>query len=64
MTSLINFYFNERSKFVKEYDQNIVLLMQVGSFYEILDKNDTGDNGGARKVSQVLNILLTKKQIN
>ena len=76
MTSLINFYFSERSKFVKEYNQKTVLLMQVGSFYEILDKSDqeSGDSaqnpcdgaqdpcdGGARKISQVLNIILTKK---
>lgn len=63
MTSLIQFYFSERERYIKEegYGEKTVLLMQIGSFYEILDLKDSQSEGGASKVSQVLNILLTKK---
>lgn len=64
MTSLIDFYFSERNKFIEGSDsgnEKTVLLMQIGSFYEILDLKDSPSEGGACKISQVLNILLTKK---
>lgn len=64
-TNLATFYFSEWDKYNQIYKggNGIALLMQVGSFYEILEKHDFS-SGNARKISDFLNIILTKRNKN
>jgi DNA mismatch repair protein MutS len=59
MTNLSDYYLNEWKLYKEKFDK-IALLMQVGSFYEILESHDNVV-GNAREISEVLNIILTKK---
>lgn len=60
--SLLEEYFQLYEKHVKEYDEDkeIILLMQVGSFYEAYESHD--GIGCAQIVSKLLNMHLTKKK--
>lgn len=55
--SVISEYFSYVRDFRKEYGDDVVVLMQIGSFYEILG-TDTDVMSG---VAEVLNVVLTKK---
>lgn len=60
--SLITEYFNYLEEYSKMYGENTIILMQVGSFYEIYSVNNKNEKiGNAEEVSQLLNIQLTRK---
>lgn len=54
-------YFSYYKKYKKEYGENIIILMQVGSFYEIYEITEPELLGNANKVSNVLNFVYTSK---
>lgn len=63
--TLVDEYFNYHIEYTSKYGKNTVILMQVGSFYEIYSVNNkTEQIGNATEVSQLLNIQLTKKNKN
>ena len=51
-------YYEFQSSIEKKYGQNSIIMMMVGSFYEIYEYQDVGK---ARTMSSLLNIALTKK---
>lgn len=51
-------YFEAQKELEKTYGKNTVLLVQIGSFYEIYG---TETIGKAKEISKILNIALTKK---
>jgi len=55
---LIENYFELQIEAEKIYGKNTIILMEVGSFYEIYQYDNIGK---AQEVSKILNILLTKK---
>ena len=60
MSQLLNFYFNTHNTYTQKYDQDsVVVLMQVGSFYEIYASYHDGCN--IFKISSLLNIKIGKK---
>lgn len=59
MTTLLEEYYKTWNRLREEFtDNNIILLMQVGSFYEAYEY---GEEGCAKKVSDSLRIILTKR---
>ena len=60
--SLLEEYFQLYEKHAREHDEDkeIILLMQIGSFYEAYEKHD--GVGCAQRVSKLLNMHLTKKK--
>ena len=59
-SNLILDYISFRSELAKKYGESSVILMMVGSFYEMYEINaDNLEN--IKKVSQILNIHLTKR---
>jgi DNA mismatch repair protein MutS len=63
--SLANYYFETWNYYNSIYKggNGIALLMQVGSFYEILETVDS-TIGNAKTIADTLNIILTKKNKN
>ncbi|ORX78500.1 hypothetical protein K493DRAFT_362925 [Basidiobolus meristosporus CBS 931.73] len=60
--SVVNEYFNFLTLYQHQYGQQLVVLMQVGSFYEIYGvDNNTEKLGNPADISELLNIILTKK---
>lgn len=60
--SVVSEYFKVYSEYHSKYGQKTAVLMQVGSFYEIYGvDNETEKIGNAEELSQMLNIVLTKK---
>ena len=55
---IIKDYFDLYTKYTTQY-KNVILLMQVGSFYEAYSTNTIGPN--TKNISNILNIILTKK---
>lgn len=60
--SVASEYFKLLSEYRRKYGDRTAVLMQVGSFYEIYGvDNDKQKIGNAEELSQMLNIVLTKK---
>jgi DNA mismatch repair protein MutS len=60
--SVASEYFKVYSEYSNKYGHKIAVLMQVGSFYEIYGvDNDKQKIGNAVELSQLLNIVLTRK---
>lgn len=55
---IVNNYFELQIAAEKKYGKNTIILIEIGSFYEIYQYDEIGK---AREVSKILNILLTKK---
>ncbi len=61
---IIDEYFSFYDKYISEYSK-IAVFMQIGSFYECYEYfNNNEVKGNARELSQLLNIVLTKKNKN
>ena len=59
---LIDDYFKHQIHFEKKYGEKTVVLMEVGSFFELYGvSNETEKIGDAKKVCQLLNIQLTRR---
>lgn len=55
-------YFEYYTKYKNEYGENICILMQIGSFYEMqMVKNEKENIGNLNNVASLLNIQITKK---
>ena len=52
-------YINYHNHYVEKYGPKTIVLMQVGSFFEMYMTNDAGPN--LKELSQLLNIICTKK---
>jgi DNA mismatch repair protein MutS len=63
MSVMIDQYFEIYTEKIKEYGENTVILMQVGSFYEIYEINNEKDNiGNAKKLSNILEMVYANKK--
>lgn len=59
---LTQIYFNLQSSFEKRYGKNTVVMMEIGSFFEVYEVNNkTQKIGKAKEISELLNIQLTRK---
>lgn len=62
MTSVLSEYLKIFEEYKKKYGNKIAVLMCVGSFFELYGVDNGMDKfGNAREMSQVLNIVLTRK---
>jgi len=59
---LTEIYFELQSYFEKRYGKNSIILIEIGSFFEIYEvNNDELKIGKAKEIAELLNIQLTKK---
>ena len=62
MTPLLSEYFDLLEKHEKDFkNEHVLLLMQVGSFYEAYEIDEPKRRGCAKLISDVLRMHLTKK---
>jgi DNA mismatch repair ATPase MutS len=62
MSVMIDQYFEIYTRKVKEYGENTVILMQVGSFMEVYEiDNEKESIGNAKKLSNILEMNLANK---
>ena len=62
MTNLLNKYLEYQINFEKKYGEQTLVLMQVGSFFEIYGVNNEKEKiGDLQKVTEILNITLTRR---
>ena len=60
--SVVSEYFKTYSEYCEKYGSKTAVLMQVGSFYEIYGIDNKNQKiGNAVELSQLLNIMLTRK---
>ncbi len=58
-------YFKLQILFEKKYGENSVILMEVGTFFEVYEVNNEKDKiGKAKEIAELLNIQLTRKNKN
>jgi DNA mismatch repair ATPase MutS len=63
-TPIGGFYLERQREIDAKYPQSIVMI-EIGKFYEVYTfETDDGDCGGAKEVSRVCNIVLTRKNKN
>ena len=62
--SLINEYFEYQSRFENKYGPNTVVLMEVGSFFEIYgtDNGDNNEYGKIKEVSEMTSLSVAPKK--
>lgn len=64
ITPILNFYIEKQKELESRYT-NVVVMIEVGKFYEVYGcETLDGTVGKAKEVSQVCNIILTKKNKN
>lgn len=55
-------YFKLQKLFEKKYGENTVVLMEIGTFFEVYEvNNDEEQIGKAKEIAELLNIQLTRK---
>ncbi len=55
-------YFKLQKLFEKKYGKNTILLMEIGTFFEVYEvNNDEEQIGKAKEIAELLNIQLTRK---
>lgn len=55
-------YFKLQQLFEKKYGSNALVLMEIGTFFEVYEVNNDDDKiGKAKEVAEILNIQLTRK---
>ena len=57
--NIVSEYISSHNEYIKKYGEKTVVLMQVGSFFEMYMTNTAGPN--LKEISQMLNIVCTKK---
>ena len=58
-------YFKLQELFEKKYGENALVLMEIGTFFEVYEvNNDEEKIGKAKEIAEVLNIQLTRKNKN
>ena len=59
---LTEIYFELQKHFESKYGENTIILMEIGSFFELYEvNNDELKIGKAKEIAQLLNIQLTRK---
>lgn len=59
---LTEIYFELQEHFEKKYGQDALIIMEIGSFFEVYEvNNDELKIGKAKEIAQLLNIQLTRK---
>ncbi len=59
---LTNTYFKLQQLFESKYGKNTVVLMEIGTFFEVYEvNNDEEQIGKAKEIAELLNIQLTRK---
>ena len=58
MNNLISQYLSIQTEYESKYGSDTIVFMEVGSFFEIYQ---VGKIGKAKEISNILNIVLTKK---
>jgi DNA mismatch repair protein MutS len=62
---LSEIYFDLQRHFEKKYGSNTLILMEIGSFFELYEvNNDELKIGKAKEIAELLNIQLTRKNKN
>jgi len=62
---LTEIYFELQEYFEKKYGENTIILIEIGSFFEIYEvNNDKLKIGKAKEIAELLNIQLTRKNKN
>ncbi|PIR03889.1 MAG: DNA mismatch repair protein [Candidatus Magasanikbacteria bacterium CG11_big_fil_rev_8_21_14_0_20_39_34] len=60
--SLIEIYMDLQTHFEKKYGENTVVLIEIGSFFEVYGvDNDTEKLGKPKEIAEILNLQLTRK---
>jgi DNA mismatch repair protein MutS len=57
--NIVSEYINSHNEYKKKFGEKTVVLMQVGSFFEMYMTRESGPN--LKEISQLLNIVCTKK---
>jgi len=58
-------YFKLQKLFEKKYGENSVVLIEIGTFFEVYEVNNEKDKiGKAKEIAELLNIQLTRKNKN
>ena len=61
--SLIDEYFDYQDRFEQKYGENTIVLMEVGSFFEVYGTDDIGSNKGRiREICEVTALTMSKKK--
>ncbi|AXH14185.1 MutS-related protein [Malaciobacter mytili] len=61
-TLLTKTYFKLQKLFEKKYGKNTLVLMEIGTFFEVYEvNNETEQIGKAKEIAELLNIQLTRK---
>ena len=61
-TLLTSTYFKLQQLFEKKYGKNTVVLMEIGTFFEVYEVNNEEEQiGKAKEIAELLNIQLTRK---
>ena len=58
---LVDDYLEYQLKYEKLYGKSTIVLMEVGSFFEIYGIDKQNEQGSVQKISELLNIQMTKK---
>ena len=59
---LVEIYFELQTYFEDKYSQDTIILMEIGSFYELYEvDNEELSIGKAKEIANILNIQLTRK---
>ncbi|HHB95135.1 MAG TPA: DNA mismatch repair protein, partial [Campylobacterales bacterium] len=62
---LTELYFELQTYFENKYGDNTIILIEIGSFFELYEvNNDELKIGKAKEIAQLLNIQLTRKNKN
>ena len=55
-------YFKLQKLFEKKYGVNTIVLMEIGTFFEVYEVNNDEEHiGKAKEIAELLNIQLTRK---
>lgn len=55
-------YFKIQELFDKKYGENALVLMEIGTFFEVYEVNNEKEKiGKAKEIAELLNIQLTRK---
>jgi DNA mismatch repair protein MutS len=58
-------YFKLQKMYEKQYGKNTIVLIEIGTFFEVYEvNNETEHIGKAKEIAEVLNIQLTRKNKN
>jgi len=60
--SIVGEYFEYKKKFQQKYGEKVIILMQIGDFYETFSLQDTYQE--FRHLADTMNLVLTRRNKN